>query len=411
MNNDGTRPTRDELKAFLATAPDNLKDWARQQLAQVDGASDLAGADGPTVGMPDGSDAGSASEEAVPDEVPTGAPDGEAGLHEETDPDPAEDIELFDPFPDDPEDEGAADVEDLLEEDEVVRDGVRRPGAARSHRFGLGRLRRRRSGEGDDATAGSDDATAEAATTAPEAASTAARGESRLQRRTGLTGLNLVLVTLLAACVVIIIQQHGRGGEGLTASGMPSNHPVVQTTDAATALPTDFASMDEAVPVDADREAELKKAAEADPSDLESRQELGVMYLQAALYQDSITYLQQILDQDPDNADALLTIGVAEYQSNQYDLAETHWKSVTELLPDVAEPWYNLGFLYMAQEPPKVAQAMQAWAKVIELAPSSEMAETARSHQARVLGETGTDDAHSSSAATPAAGPSTGGKG
>ncbi|WP_136314275.1 tetratricopeptide repeat protein [Actinomyces procaprae] len=271
----GDQPDREALAAFLATAPEGLKDWAAAQLAGLEGERADDGAD------------------VVED---------------------------------------AADLEDVLADDDAAQRPPRAPAAGRG------------------------------------------RNRSQIERRTGVSRLNLVLVALLAAAVVIIVQQAGRGEAASTA--LPEGHPSVAATAAASAV----AAMDEAEPVDTEREAELQQQAEADPADVESRQELGVMYLKAALYQDSITWLQQILDADPDNVDALLTIGVAEYQSNQYEEAEAHWLRASEIAPDVAEPWYNLGFLYMARTPPDAERANQCWEKVLQLAPDSEMAANVRGH-------------------------------
>lgn len=301
----GGQPDREELAAFLATAPEGLKEWADAQIARLGAEqTDTAAA--------------------------TNEPEG--GVGNESD------------------EEDAADVEDLLADDD-----------------------------------------ADVVPSAPSAKA-APRGQrtpSALERRTGVSRLNLVLVALLAAAVVIIVQQAGRGD--VTAdSALPSGHPSVAATADASAI----AAMDEAEPVDTEREKELKVQAEADPADVEARQELGVMYLKAALYQDSITWLQQILDVDPDNLDALLTIGVAEYQSNLYDEAEAHWLRASEIDPDVAEPWYNLGFLYMARTPPDTDRATECWEKVLQLAPDSEMAANVRGH----VGTMGT------ATATPSAG-------
>ena len=107
MKSKGRTFTREDLESFLSTAPDQLKDWAQQQLAQFDEA------------------------------------------HQET--------------PEDGDDDGV-DPSDLLPE-----------------------------GEEDE-----DDAEADT----PKV--------SALERRAGVSRLNLVLVTLLAAALVVIVQMAGR---------------------------------------------------------------------------------------------------------------------------------------------------------------------------------------------------------
>lgn len=190
--------------------------------------------------------------------------------------------------------------------------------------------------------------------------------------------INLVLLVLLIAAVVVIIQQAGAPTQ--TTQKLPENHPSI----AASAQPSEIAEIDQAIPVDKQREAELKAAIEADPKNIDARQDLGEMYLTAALYQDAITYFQQVLDIEPNNVDALLAIGVAQYQTNLYDEAEASWLAASQQAPDTAEPWYNLGFLYMAMTPPQPEKANQCWEKVLAISPNSEMAAAVRDHQTRL---------------------------
>jgi len=153
---------------------------------------------------------------------------------------------------------------------------------------------------------------------------------------------------------------------------MLSNHPSVNASS--------LAAMDQAQKLDKDREAELKAQIEADPTNVEARLKLGTLYYNAALYPEVIPQLQSVLDQDPDNLDALLGIGAAEYKTNQYDAAEKHWLRITELAPQRVEPWYSLGFLYMARTPADPARAREAWKKVIEIDPDSNMAKEVTTH-------------------------------
>ena len=338
---------REELAAFLATAPEHLRHWADEQLAGLAAGDDDSGAPDAEPESPDERSRRDGAESAD-----GGAGTGTGGDDrdepgEAADPPAADGGEPPDGGrPGDGDEPGeAADVEDLLADDE---------------------------GPEPDP---------ESARTVGEESRNRPRTPSRLQRRTGVSRVNLVLVMLLAAAVVIIIRQMGQtAGDGAASEmTMPSNHPAVTSS----ADPSAIAQMDEAEPVDTEQETRLKTEADADSTNVSARQQLGEMYLKAALYQDAITYLQQILDVEPDNLDALLTIGVAEYQSNQYEDAEKHWLRATELAPDVAEPWYNLGLLYMARTPPDAGRATECWNKVLTIAPDSDMAASVRAHQGR----------------------------
>lgn len=57
---------------------------------------------------------------------------------------------------------------------------------------------------------------------------------------------------------------------------------------------------------------------------------------------------------------------------------------MTELDSSVAEPWYNLGFLYMAKTPPETGRATECWNKVLEIAPDSDLAAGVRTHLNRI---------------------------
>lgn len=47
-------------------------------------------------------------------------------------------------------------------------------------------------------------------------------------------------------------------------------------------------------------------------------------------------------------------------------------------------PWYNLGFLYLSLDPPADQKAEDAWRRVVELAPGSDMATTVSEHLDRL---------------------------
>ena len=184
----------------------------------------------------------------------------------------------------------------------------------------------------------------------------------------GVRKITLVLVTLLTAAVVIIVQQSGLGGSD-SSSAMGGG--------TSSAMPSDLSSYDQ---VDEEQINQLKEQIEADPENADLKQQLAEVYLSSGLYQDAIDQLGGVLQLVPDDLDALLAIGVAEFNLNQDDQAEQHWTRATEVAPDQVESWYNLGFLYMAQDPPDYDKVEQAWGKVIEIDPDSELAATAQAH-------------------------------
>jgi len=197
----------------------------------------------------------------------------------------------------------------------------------------------------------------------------------------GVSRVNLVLVALLAAAIVIIVQQVGRSS---TADTSATASPAV------TAMPSNAS---EFPPLDEAKESELKRQLEAEPDNVGLLRDLGKLYFDSGLYQDAVVQFDKALQLAPDDVEVLLSLGVAEYSLNNYAAAEQHWLRATEVAPDLPEPWYNLGFLYMAQTPPDYEGVERAWGKVVEVAPESELAQTAAAHLERFRA--------SSSSATP----------
>lgn len=187
----------------------------------------------------------------------------------------------------------------------------------------------------------------------------------------GVSGVNLVLVTLLAAAVVIIIQQMGRSPHPEMTGMMPTSTVTAAEMPAMAQLDTELV-------------AALQAQAEAEPANAEVRYRLGEVYLAAKYDQEAISWYQLALDIDPGYLDALLAIGVAEFNLELDAQAEAHWKHAIEIAPDKPEPWFNLGFLYMASTPPQQDKAEDAWNRVIELAPGSELAQNAQAHLDRI---------------------------
>lgn len=177
------------------------------------------------------------------------------------------------------------------------------------------------------------------------------------------SGVNKVLVALLAAAIVLLIQQWGR----TTPTAAPSSQPSMQVS-------REFDALDEK------KAEELKKKAEEAPTDPAPLRELAKLYHEAGLWQEANEYQLKVLKLAPDDFDALLAVGVFYFNTGDLAKAEQHWVKATEVSPDHPEGYFNLGFVYLAKEPAEKERAVAAWKKVIEVAPESDLAKTAKSH-------------------------------
>jgi tetratricopeptide (TPR) repeat protein len=178
---------------------------------------------------------------------------------------------------------------------------------------------------------------------------------------------------LLAIAVLVLgVYSLGRGPAVPGISGEP--------TDTAAAGQGSAAAADGTVPLDQAEVDRLTSAVEADPTDLTSMRSLADLYFAAGDYAQSATWEQKILDRNPDDATALLALGAAQFNSGDAASAERSWLRVIDLQPDLAEAHYDLGFLYLSQDPPDMDKVQREWEKVVSIDPDSEIAATVSQH-------------------------------
>ncbi len=96
--------------------------------------------------------------------------------------------------------------------------------------------------------------------------------------------------------------------------------------------------------------------------------------------------LEQQVKENPDDIDAQLELGVLYFNQGQVTLAAEHWEAATELDPENITAWYNLGFARLSQDPADMQGAQQAWQKVVDIDPDSELAQTVVMHLDNVGG-------------------------
>ncbi|HEX4620748.1 MAG TPA: tetratricopeptide repeat protein, partial [Myxococcaceae bacterium] len=85
-----------------------------------------------------------------------------------------------------------------------------------------------------------------------------------------------------------------------------------------------------------------------DPTQLDARAELGFVYERGGDVDRAIDVLGDVLTLDPHNALALLYLGHALYRKGQTAKAEESFQASARVDPHFAEPHYQLGQLYEA---------------------------------------------------------------
>ena len=180
----------------------------------------------------------------------------------------------------------------------------------------------------------------------------------------------LLIVALLVPLVIWGVYKMG----GAPSAGTESAAGGIPVAAASTPLPLDTAKV-----------AELEAKVTADPADIEPMRELARLHLFAGDLETSARWQQRILADHPDDIDARLALGVALFNQGNLDSAEEQWLRAVELDPTAPEPHYNLGFLYVASDPPRMDEAKEHWDTVVDLAPDSDMAKNIATHMGAVV--------------------------
>lgn len=117
------------------------------------------------------------------------------------------------------------------------------------------------------------------------------------------------------------------------------------------------------------------RAQESDPM-------LSAPDAQAAMEEVAIR-LEALRDEiavDPTNVEPRLELGVMYYNAGMLEEAGQEWQKVVDIDPKNVDAWYNLGYVALAQTPADVKGAKEAWDKIAEIDPDSELAQTVELH-------------------------------
>jgi len=121
----------------------------------------------------------------------------------------------------------------------------------------------------------------------------------------------------------------------------------------------------------------LKNVADREKSNPTPRVDLGNLYFDAERYDDAIKWYGEALTLAPNNVDVSTDLGVCYYYSNQPDKALEQFDRSLKIDPKHAKTLLNQGIV-RAFGKQDLEGAMQAWQKVMELAPGSQEAQAAK---------------------------------
>jgi cytochrome c-type biogenesis protein CcmH/NrfG len=130
-------------------------------------------------------------------------------------------------------------------------------------------------------------------------------------------------------------------------------------------------------PLDEAKASSMKTIAEQNPSDADTRIQLGNMYFDASRYQEAATWYEQGLKLRPKDPNVSTDLGISYYYMNDPDRALAQFDKSLQIDPRHAKTLLNVGIV-RAFGKQDMKGAADVWQKILEVAPASEEAQAAR---------------------------------
>jgi cytochrome c-type biogenesis protein CcmH/NrfG len=130
-------------------------------------------------------------------------------------------------------------------------------------------------------------------------------------------------------------------------------------------------------PLDEAKASSMKTIAQQNPSDADTRIQLGNMYFDAGRYQEAATWYEQAVRLRPKDANVSTDLGISYYYMNDPDRALAQFDQSLKIDPRHAKTLLNIGIV-RAFGKQDMKGAAEVWQKILEVAPASEEAQAAR---------------------------------
>jgi tetratricopeptide (TPR) repeat protein len=132
--------------------------------------------------------------------------------------------------------------------------------------------------------------------------------------------------------------------------------------------------------LDESRVAALRRTAEENPRDAETRVALGNLYFDAERFEEASRWYADALAVDPNDVNASTDLGIAYYYLNQPDKALAQFERSLAIDPSHSKTLLNTGIV-RAFGKQDLKGAAEAWQRVLEVAPANSQ-EAAAARQA-----------------------------
>lgn len=172
-------------------------------------------------------------------------------------------------------------------------------------------------------------------------------------------------VVTVAAAVAVVVGVYDLGGGKSGSSGSQAS----ASSEGPSLSPGDQA-----------RVGQLMRRLKDNPNDAKTLIQIGNVYFGARQFNVAGGFMQRALAVKPDDVNARLALGASEFNMGDVADARRTWQRVLATDPKNVEAYYDLGFLYVSQNPPDMANTRKMWDKVVELDPNSPVAKSVSTH-------------------------------
>jgi cytochrome c-type biogenesis protein CcmH/NrfG len=127
-----------------------------------------------------------------------------------------------------------------------------------------------------------------------------------------------------------------------------------------------------------DEETALQQALERDPRDVIAMARLGQLLYERGDYENAAVLYERAVQIEPHNPDLLLQLAASQLRLTRINAARDTLRQAGSLAPDRADIHLLLGLALSKSTPPDPVGAAQAWERVLQLAPGTDMARQAQ---------------------------------
>ncbi len=114
------------------------------------------------------------------------------------------------------------------------------------------------------------------------------------------------------------------------------------------------------------------------PNDVDVMIELGALYFELQVYPRAADLFSAVLEITPEDAGVRSDLASSFLYQGMIRLARNEYRAAIETDPKLTDAYFNLGISYSHSSPQDIGAAIDAWQRVIELEPESDLAVAAQ---------------------------------